>query len=144
MILGGPNTSGALFGISTHDVILRYVTMSPDNYHQPSGPDTGTTSVWIVNCSNITQSLPPPPPATSGCYNIMIDHVTTRWSGNKSWITTSNFTPVLDDAGVGPNHSITTQWSLDYEPHEGHPVGFGTATDESCVSTLAAGLPFGI
>jgi hypothetical protein len=24
---------------------------------------------------------------------------------------------------------------LDYEPHEGHPVGFGTATDETCVGT---------
>ncbi len=32
VILGGPNTNGALFGVSTHDVILRYVTMSPDNF----------------------------------------------------------------------------------------------------------------
>ena len=139
VILGGPNTGGALFGVSTHDVILRYVTLSPDNFNTASGPDSGTTSVWIVNCSSITQSLPPPPSTTSGCYNIMIDHVTTRWSGNKSWITTSNYTPSSSSAGVGPNHSITTQWSLDYEPHEGHPVGFGTATDESCVSSLAAG-----
>jgi hypothetical protein len=139
VVLGGPNTGGALFGVSTHDVILRYVTLSPDNFNTAAGPDSGTTSVWIVNCSNITQSLPPPPPTTSGCYNIMVDHVTTRWSGNKSWITGSNFTPSSSTAGVGPNHSITTQWSLDYEPHEGHPVGYGTATDESCVSTLAAG-----
>jgi len=139
VILGGPNTDGALFGISTHDVILRYVTMSPDNYNQPSGPDAGTTSIWIVNCGNIRQSLPPAPPTTSGCYNIMVDHVTTRWSGNKSWITTSNYTPGSTTPGVGPNHSITTQWSLDYEPHEGHPVGFGTATDESCVSTVTQG-----
>jgi len=139
VILGGPNTGGALFGVSTHDVILRYVTLSPDNFNTATGPDSGTTSVWIVNCGNITQSLPPPPPTTSGCYNIMIDHVTTRWSGNKSWITTSNYTPSSSSAGVGPNHSITTQWSLDYEPHEGHPVGFGTATDESCVSTASAG-----
>jgi pectate lyase len=139
VILGGPNTGGALFGISTHDVILRYVTMSPDNASTASGPDSGTTSIWIVNCSSITQSLPPAPPTTSGCYNIMVDHVTTRWSGNKSWITTSNFTPTSGQAGVGPNHSITTQWSLDYEPHEGHPVGFGTATDESCVSTVSTG-----
>ena len=139
VILGGPNTGGALFGISTHDVILRYVTMSPDNYNQPSGPDAGTTSIWIVNCGNIRQSLPPAPPTTSGCYNIMVDHVTTRWSGNKSWITTSNYTPGSTTSGVGPNHSITTQWSLDYEPHEGHPVGFGTATDESCVSTVTQG-----
>jgi hypothetical protein len=59
----------------------------------------------------------------------MINHVTTRWSGNKSWITTSNFTPGGKNGnGTGPNHEITTQWSLDYEPHEGHPVGYGTAT----------------
>ena len=134
VILGGPNTNGALFGVSTHDVILRYVTMSPDNFNTPSGPDTGTTSIWIVNCGSILW----PPTADTGCYNIMVDHVTTRWSGNKSWITTSNFTPTSAQQGVGPNHNITTQWTLDYEPHEGHPVGYGTATDESCVSTLSA------
>ena len=74
-----------------------------------------------------------------GCYNIITDHITTRWSGNKSWITTSNFTPAQNGNGngTGPNHSITVQWSLDYEPHEGHPVGYGTATDESCVGTRA-------
>jgi pectate lyase len=134
VILGGPNTGGALFGVSTHDVILRYVTLSPDNFSTASGPDTGTTSVWIVNCpGNGTKS-------TGGCYNIMIDHVTTRWSGNKSWITTSNFTPGGKNGnGTGPNHDITTQWSLDYEPHQGHPVGFGTATDETCVGTRANG-----
>jgi hypothetical protein len=131
VIIGGSNTNGALFGISTHDVVLRYVTMSPDNFNVVSGPDTGTTSIWIVNCGgNGTLN-------TGGCYNLIVDHVTTRWSGNKSWITTSNFTPLLNGNGNGdgPNHEITTQWSLDYEPHEGHPVGFGTATDETCVGT---------
>jgi hypothetical protein len=133
VILGGPNTGGALFGVSTHDVVLRYVTLSPDNFSTPSGPDTGTTSVWIVNCPGNGSKN------SGGCYNIMIDHVTTRWSGNKSWITTSNFTPSKgsNGNGNGPNHDITTQWSLDYEPHEGHPVGFGTATDETCVGTRA-------
>jgi hypothetical protein len=133
VILGGSNTNGALFGVSTHDVILRYVTMSPDNFNVVSGPDTGTTSIWIVNCGgNGTLN-------TGGCYNIIVDHVTTRWSGNKSWITTSNYTPLINGNGNGdgPNHDITTQWTLDYEPHEGHPVGYGTATDETCVGTLA-------
>jgi len=135
VILGGPNTGGALFGVTTHDVVLRYVTLSPDNFNTPSGPDTGTTSVWVVNCPGNGSKN------TGGCYNIMVDHVTTRWSGNKSWITTSNFTPGLNGNGngVGPNHEITTQWSLDYEPHEGHPVGYGTATDETCVGTRANG-----
>src|SRR5580658_3534408 len=135
VILGGPDTGGALFGVSTHDVILRYVTLSPDNFSTPSGPGTGTTSVWIVNCpGNGTKN-------TGGCYNIIVDHVTTRWSGNKSWITTSNYTPRLNGNGngTGPNHEITTQWSLDYEPHEGHPVGYGTATDETCVGTRTNG-----
>ncbi len=139
VILGGPNTNGMVGGVSTHDVIFRYVVMSPDNFSTASGPDSGTTSVDIVNCSSITQSLPPAPPTTSGCYNIILDHVTLRWSGNKSWITTSNFTPTSTVAGVGPNHNLTVQWTLDYEPHEGHPVGWGTATDESCVSSVAAG-----
>jgi hypothetical protein len=64
VILGGPNTGGALFGVSTHDVILRYVTLSPDNFNTASGPNTGTTSIWIVNCpGNGTKS--------GGCYNII-------------------------------------------------------------------------
>jgi pectate lyase len=139
VIIGGPNTNGAALRVSTHDVIVRGCVFSPDNASTVSGPDSGTVGIAILNCSNITQSLPPAPPANSGCYNIIFDHVTTRWSGNKSWITGSNFTPTPTQPGVGPNHSITTQWSLDYEPHEGHPVGFGTATDESCVSSLAKG-----
>ncbi len=95
--------------------------MSPDNFHVASGPDTGTTSIWIVNCQgNGTLN-------TGGCYNIIVDHVTTRWSGNKSWITTSNYTPLIDGNGNGdgPNHDITTQWTLDYEPHEGTRSGSG-------------------
>jgi hypothetical protein len=176
VILGGPTTTGALFGISTHDVIMRYCTLSPDNPNIITGPDTGTTSIWIVNCGGVVT------PSTlnlsqGGCYNIMIDHVTTRWSGNKSWITTSNFTPYCGfggstcptvsivnpvnpsgkpltdpctansqptcNGGVGPNHNITTQWSTMYEPQQGHPVGYGTATDESCTGTIAsAGYPW--
>ena len=141
VIIGGPNASGAALRISTHDVIARYCTFSPDNANTPSGPDTGTVGITIVNCSAFKQNLAltTPPSVTSGCYNLMLDHVTTRWSGNKSWITTSNFTPTATVAGVGPNHSLTVQWSLDYEPHEGHPVGYGTATDESCQSAASAG-----
>jgi len=138
VIIGGPTTTGALAGISTHDFIVRYVTYSPDNPNIVTGPDTGTTSIWIVNCPGVSPTISAN--ANAGCYNIMFDHVTTRHSGNKSWITTSNFTPGLNGNGNGngPNHNITTQWFLDYEPAQGHPVGYGTATDESCVSTLAA------
>jgi hypothetical protein len=133
VIIGGPNSNGAALRISTHDVVVRYCTFSPDNVNTPSGPDTGTVGITIVNCAGDGTLT------AGGCFNIITDHVTTRWSGNKSWITTSNFTPAVNGNGNGdgPNHSITSQWSLDYEPHEGHPVGFGTATDESCVGTRA-------
>jgi hypothetical protein len=133
VIIGGPNSNGAALRISTHDVVVRYCSFSPDNVNTPSGPDTGTVGITIVNCAGDGTLT------GGGCFNIITDHVTTRWSGNKSWITTSNFTPAVNGNGNGdgPNHSITSQWSLDYEPHEGHPVGFGTATDESCVGTRA-------
>src|ERR1700685_168300 len=132
VIIGGPNANGAALRISTHDVIVRHCTFSPDNATTPSGPDTGTVGITIANCSAIklNLALTTPPPITSGCYNLMLDHVTTPCAGNKSWITTSNFTPTAATTGVGPNHSMTVQWSLDYEPHEGHPVGYGTATAE--------------
>ena len=131
VIIGGPQSNGAALRISTHDVIVRYCTFSPDNVNIGSGPDTGTVGITIVNCGGDGTLQ------GGGCYNIITDHVTTRWSGNKSWITTSNFTPGLNGNGNGdgPNHNITVQWHLDYEPHEGHPVGYGTATDESCVGT---------
>jgi hypothetical protein len=133
VIIGGPNSNGASLRISTHDIVMRYCTFSPDNVNTASGPNTGTVGITIANCAgNGTLT-------GGGCYNIITDHITTRWSGNKSWITTSNFTPAMNGNGngTGPNHSITVQWSLDYEPHEGHPVGFGTATDETCVGTRA-------
>ena len=104
IIIGGPGNKGYSLRVSTHDVIVRYITLSPDDPATPSGPSTGTVGFGIVNGDN---------------YNIILDHVTSRWAGNKLWITTSNY--------VGPNRSITTSWSLFYEPHAGHPVGPGTA-----------------
>ena len=104
VILGGPNTNGEVLRISTHDVVVRYITVSPDNYNTPSGPDTGTVGLSATNCQ---------------CYNIVIDHVSTRWAGNKMLIDVSNY--------VGPNKNITFQWSMLYEPHAMHPVGPGTS-----------------
>ncbi|MBV9888959.1 MAG: hypothetical protein JO119_20635 [Acidobacteria bacterium] len=108
IIIGGPGNKGYALRVSTHDVIIRYVTLSPDDAATPSGPSTGTVGFGIVNGDN---------------YNIILDHVSSRWAGNKMWITTSNY--------VGPNRSITTSWSLFYEPHAGHPVGPGTAGNPS-------------
>jgi pectate lyase len=104
VILGGPGNKGFALRVSTHDVVIRYITISPDDPNTPSGPATGTVGFGVVNGDN---------------YNIILDHVSSRWAGNKIWITNSNY--------VGPNRSITTSWSLFYEPHAGHPVGPGTA-----------------
>lgn len=133
IILGGPGNKGYALRVSTHDVIVRYITFSPDDAATPSGPSTGTVGFGIVNGDN---------------YNIILDHVTSRWAGNKLWITTSNY--------VGPNRSITTGWSLFYEPHAGHPVGPGTAgnpvgcpnappdtsLDNPCFSSLETDIDF--
>jgi len=104
IILGGPNTNGEVLRISTHDVVVRYVTVSPDNVKTPSGPDTGTIGLSTTNCD---------------CYNIMMDHVSTRWAGNKMLAGVSNY--------VAANHNVSFQWSMLYEPHAGHPVGPGMA-----------------
>ena len=109
VIIGGPATVQDTLFITTHDVTVRYCTFSADNPSVPSGPDTGTMNIEIANGNN---------------YNIILDHVTSRWAGNKLWATLSNY--------VGPNRMITTQWSMFYEPHAGHPVGPGTATNSSC------------
>ena len=82
VIVGGPNLNGASLRISTHDIVVRYCTFSPDNVNTASGPNTGTVGITIANCAgNGTLSA-------SGCYNIITDHITTRWSGNKGRIST--------------------------------------------------------
>lgn len=112
VIIGGPNIASESFFITTHDVTVRYCTFSADNVHIPAGPSTGTVNIEIANGDN---------------YNIILDHVTSRWAGNKLWITTSNY--------VGPNRLITTQWSMFYEPHANHAVGPGNGTNPNCVAT---------
>jgi hypothetical protein len=104
IILGGPNTNGIVLRISTHDVVVRYITVSPDNYNTPSGPDTGTVGLSTTNCN---------------CYNIVMDHVSTRWAGNKMLAGVSNY--------VAANRNISFQWSMLYEPHAMHAVGPGMA-----------------
>jgi pectate lyase len=115
IIIGGPRISGEALFISTHDVIVRYCTFSADNIDVSAGPDTGTMNIEIANGDN---------------YNIVFDHITTRWAGNKLWLALSNY--------VGPNHLITTQWSLFYEPHADHPVGPGTGTNPGCTATSSS------
>ncbi len=115
VIIGGPSIASQSIFITTHDVVVRYCTFSADNINIPAGPSTGTVNIEIANGNN---------------YNIMLDHVTTRWAGNKLWITGSNY--------VGPNRLITTQWSMFYEPHVNHPVGPGNSTNPNCVATSSS------
>jgi hypothetical protein len=107
VIIGGPNTAGVALRISTHDTIVRYITFSEDNYNIASGPSSGTVGYAIVN--------------TQG-YNNIADHLSLRWSGNKSWLALANF------AGEYARDE-TLQWSLFYEPHAGHPVGPSTSSN---------------
>jgi hypothetical protein len=135
VIIGGPNTPGDAFRISTHDVTVRYVTVSPDNRNVLSGPQGGTSGFVIINCAAINNQL-----GTGGCYNDNLDHVTARWAGNKNIAVFSNFTPGAPDCQSncnGPNHKISISWFLQYEPHAGHPVGIGNGTDESGTGSVS-------
>ncbi len=115
VIIGGPETVMDSLFITTHDVIVRYCTFSSDNINVASGPQTGTMNVEIANGDN---------------YNIILDHITTRWASNKLWASLSNY--------VGPNRLITTQWSMFYEPHVNHPVGPGSGTNAGCSATSSS------
>jgi pectate lyase len=100
IVLGGPDQQGEALFISTHDVIVRYITYNGDNPNTPTGPDTGTVGFEL----------------TSGnVYNVILDHLSARWWGNKGLLMMSN--------DGGPAHDDTLQWSLFYEPNKAHPVG---------------------
>ena len=104
VIIGRPNQTNEGLFISTHDVIVRYCTFSADNKNVLSGPSTGTMNIEIAN---------------GDTHDIVFDHVTSRWAGNKEFAIVNNY--------VGPTNDITVQWSLFYEPSAGHPVGPGNA-----------------
>jgi Abnormal spindle-like microcephaly-assoc'd, ASPM-SPD-2-Hydin len=104
VIIGGPNQTDESLFISTHDVVVRYCTFSADNPNVLSGPGTGTMNIEIAN---------------GDTHEIVFDHVTSRWAGNKEFAIVNNY--------VGPTNNITVQWSLFYEPSAGHPVGPGNA-----------------
>jgi hypothetical protein len=101
--LGGPNQKGEQIFISTHDVVCRYLTYDGNNPNTPTGPDTGTVGFEM---------------ASGNVFNIVWDHCSARWVGNKV------FPGVSNDAGNV--HKITLQFCLVYEPNAQHPVGIGT------------------
>jgi pectate lyase len=113
IVLGGPKQRGEVIFISTHDVIARYLTYDGNNPDTPTGPDTGTVGFEI---------------ASGNTFNIVLDHISARWWGNKAFPLLSN------DAGNG--HNVTYQWILAYEPDHRHPVGVNTdATSGSSLLT---------
>lgn len=103
IVIGGPNQTGEQIFVNSHDVIVRYLTYDGNNPNTATGPDTGTV------CCEM---------ASGNVFNVVWDHISTRWAGNKA------FPAVAND--LGPIHNTTLQWILMYEPNVCHPVGFGT------------------
>ena len=104
IVIGGANQRGEQLFISTHDVVIRYLTYDGNNPNTATGPDTGTV------CCEM---------ASGDIYNVVWDHITARWMGNKAFPLVSNV------AGKGI-HNMNIQWSLLYEPNVTHAVGIGT------------------
>jgi pectate lyase len=100
IVIGGMNQKGEALFIATHDVVVRYLTYDGSNPNTPTGPDTGTVGFEL----------------TSGdVYNVVLDHLSARWWGDKGLLMMSN--------DAGPVHDNVMQWSLFYEPNKAHPVG---------------------
>ena len=53
--------------------------------------------------------------ASGNIYNVVLDHLSGRWWGNKPFLALSN--------DAGNVHDISYQWIMCYEPNAGHPVG---------------------
>lgn len=111
VIEGGPMPNGACpsssgchgFFISTHDVIIRYMT-----YDGAVG--AYGTAVCDHNTGSVGLEI-----ASANNFNIIIDHNSHRWWGNKDFEVISN----------GPTtnaHDFTMQWNLGYEPCVDHHV----------------------
>jgi hypothetical protein len=107
IVIGGPNQAGEQIFIKTHDVVIRYLTWDGNNPNTATGPDTGTVCCAMSGVQGTDE------------YNIVWDHITTRWAGNKA------FPGVSDGVGASVHHT-TLQWILMYEPNACHPVGYGT------------------
>jgi pectate lyase len=115
IVVGGPSQNGEQIFVSTHDVVIRYLTCD-GNSPKPTGPDTGTVCFEMASGSNI--------------YNVVWDHISARWMGNKVFPLVSN------TAGTGV-HNMVIQWSLVYEPNVQHAVGIGTLYVDSGGSAMA-------
>ncbi len=96
---------GEVLDVQTHDVIVRYLTY--DGYKQGAentGPDTGTVGFEMAN-------------GAGDVYNVVFDHLSGRWVGNKYLIYAN------DTTGAQHIRNTDWQWCLFYEPNIAHPVG---------------------
>jgi pectate lyase len=100
IVIGGPQQQGEQIFISTHDVVIRYLTYDGNNPTTATGPDGGTVGFEL---------------ASGNIYNVVLDHISGRWWGNKPFLALSN--------DAGNVHDISYQWIMCYEPNAGHPVG---------------------
>ena len=96
---------GEVLDVQTHDVIVRYLTYDgfkagPGN----TGPDTGTVGFAMAN-------------GAGSVNNVVFDHLSGRWVGNKYPIYAN------DTTGVQHINNTDWQWCLLYEPNIAHPVG---------------------
>ena len=103
IVQGGLGQNGQALAIQTHDVIIRYMTYDGAATAASNGTcnhDTGTVGYEVDSNNN---------------FNIVIDHTSHRWWGNKDMEVVSN--------GSGQNaHDLSIQWNLFYEPCFDHPV----------------------
>jgi pectate lyase len=104
IVIGGFNQGAEQLDVQTHDVIVRYLTYD-GNSPRPTGPDTGTVGFEMAN-------------GGGDVYNVVFDHLSARWAGNKATIVYAN-----DSSGNQHVHNTSWQWILSYEPNINHPVG---------------------
>jgi pectate lyase len=108
IVLGGVQQHGEQLDVQTHDVIVRYMTYD-GNSPLPTGPDTGTVGFEMAN-------------GGGDVYNVMFDHLSARWAGNKAELIYAN-----DLTGEQHVKNSSFQWSLLYEPNINHPVALFAA-----------------
>lgn len=96
---GGTGGDCTTLFIATHDVVARFLTYDGFTTLGQTGPDIGTVGFEF---------------ASGHVFNVIIDHCTARWWGNKVDVVTSNETPGTD--------TMTVQYCLFYEPNVNHPV----------------------
>jgi hypothetical protein len=113
MVIGGAGQSGQGLLISTHDVVVRYLTYDGTDPGRPCDHNSGTVGTELPS---------------GDVYNVVLDHLSQRWWGNKTIEFLSN-----DGGNV---HDVTAQWNLLYEPCSGHPVV--TEPDTTTGSVLAS------